>query len=71
MNTGNWVESFPFILLGIRNLFKEDISATAAGIYKELLHIPGEFSSAPMNECITENLIGLLKSDSLKLPYKI
>lgn len=39
----SWVRSLPFVLLGMRTAFKEDIKATAAEmLYGESLRLPGE-----------------------------
>ncbi|XP_068628033.1 uncharacterized protein [Battus philenor] len=41
---GNWVESLPLVLLGVRSAYKEDLHATSAEpVYGEPLRLPGEF----------------------------
>lgn len=41
---GNWCESLPFILLGVRSAFKDDLQASSAELlYGEPLRLPGEF----------------------------
>lgn len=40
----NWTDSLPFVLLGIRSAFKEDLQASSAElVYGESLRLPGEF----------------------------
>ncbi|CAK1602576.1 unnamed protein product [Parnassius mnemosyne] len=55
-----WTESLPWILLGIRSSFKEDLQASSAELlYGEPLRLPGEFfepqdnSAADMTEFIS------------------
>lgn len=48
----SWTECLPYVLLGIRSAFKEDLQATSAELlYGEPLRLPGEFleSSADTN----------------------
>lgn len=43
----NWTESLPWVLLGIRSSFKEDLQASSAElVYGEALTLPGEFFEA-------------------------
>lgn len=43
-DNSNWVESLPFVLLGIRSAYKEDLgTSTAELLYGEPLRLPGEF----------------------------
>lgn len=45
-DTNNWVESLPWVLLGIRSAWKEDVEASAADlVYGEPLRLPGQFLS--------------------------
>lgn len=40
----NWTETLPFVLLGIRSAFKEDLQSSSAElVYGEPLRLPGEF----------------------------
>lgn len=44
LNTNNWVDVLPTVLLGLRTTWKNDIQATAAEmIFGSTLRIPGEF----------------------------
>ncbi|KAI5714485.1 hypothetical protein M8J77_000564 [Diaphorina citri] len=44
LSTGSWTSELPVVLLGLRNMFKEDIQATPANlVYGTNLRIPGEF----------------------------
>ncbi|XP_023316007.1 uncharacterized protein LOC111693959 [Trichogramma pretiosum] len=43
-SNSDWVSCLPFVLLGIRSSFKEDIKSTAAElVYGESLRLPSEF----------------------------
>ncbi|XP_050352242.1 uncharacterized protein K02A2.6-like [Nymphalis io] len=56
-STPNWVEVLPWVLLGIRSAYKDDIKAsTAELVYGEPLRLPGQFfsSAPPTIEDITE-----------------
>lgn len=45
-NNENWVQSLPWVLLGIRSAWKDDIQASAADlVYGEPLRLPGQFLS--------------------------
>ncbi|XP_054278368.1 uncharacterized protein LOC128996871 [Macrosteles quadrilineatus] len=47
----DWTEVLPFVLLGIRSAFKEDITASSAElVYGEPLRLPGEFFIVPSHE---------------------
>lgn len=51
----NWVESLPFVLLGIRSSFKEDLQASSAElVYGEPLRLPGEFFGHKVDNCTTD-----------------
>lgn len=40
----SWIESLPFVLLGIRSMYKKDLkSSTAELVYGKPLRLPGEF----------------------------
>ncbi|KAJ2948691.1 hypothetical protein O0L34_g7947 [Tuta absoluta] len=54
---GNWVDSLPLVLLGIRSAFKEDLHTTSAElVYGEPLRLPGELfdSEAGITPDLTE-----------------
>ncbi|XP_050359949.1 uncharacterized protein LOC126779872 [Nymphalis io] len=68
-STPNWVEVLPWVLLGIRSAFKDDIKAsTAELVYGEPLRLPGQFfsSAPPTIEDITE-FIGRIQTHVNKL----
>ncbi|XP_054275878.1 uncharacterized protein LOC128995030 [Macrosteles quadrilineatus] len=47
----DWTKVLPFVLLGIRSAFKEDISASSAElVFGEPLRLPGEFFVIPSHE---------------------
>nr|XP_037871837.1 uncharacterized protein LOC101736984 [Bombyx mori]XP_037871838.1 uncharacterized protein LOC101736984 [Bombyx mori] len=51
---GNWSEVLPFVLLGIRSAFKEDLQTSSAELlYGEPLRLPGEFFE-PSTACTTD-----------------
>lgn len=60
--SSNWIESLPWVLLGIRSAWKEDLQATTAElVYGEPLRLPGQFfTSRPNDEmdmtCIIQRL---------------
>ncbi|XP_039758578.1 uncharacterized protein LOC120632682 [Pararge aegeria] len=44
---GNWVDTLPLVLLGIRSAFKDDLQTSSAElVYGEPLRLPGEFFQA-------------------------
>lgn len=52
----SWVSSLPFVLLGMRTAFKEDLKATAAELlYGENLRLPGEMLAPVTNTNDTIN----------------
>lgn len=52
----SWVTSLPFVLLGMRTAFKEDLNSTAAEmLYGENLRLPGEMLGPVDSENQTEN----------------
>lgn len=67
---GNWTESLPLVLLGIRCAFKEDLKTTSAElVYGETLRLPGELFCPSSNGSsdITEYITRLRKfAESLK-----
>lgn len=45
-----WTESLPWVLLGVRSAFKEDLQASSAElVYGEPLRLPGEFFESTVN----------------------
>lgn len=51
----SWSESLPFILLGIRSSFKEDLQSSSAElVYGEPLRLPGEFFGHNVDKCTTD-----------------
>ncbi len=47
----DWFHALPLVLLGIRNVFKEDIKATAADLVcGEILRLPGELFSSTLSK---------------------
>ena len=45
----DWCKLLPLILLGLRNIFKEDIKATPAElVFSQSLRLPGEFKNVHM-----------------------
>lgn len=47
----NWVEVLPWVLLGIRSAWKEDLGASAAElVYGEPLRLPGQFFTPTLEE---------------------
>lgn len=50
-----WTESLPFVLLGIRSSFKEDLQSSSAElVYGEPLRLPGEFFGHKVDKCTTD-----------------
>lgn len=50
----NWIEVLPFVLLGIRSAFKEDLQSSSAELlYGEPLRLPGEFFN-PSTPCTSD-----------------
>jgi hypothetical protein len=50
-----WTESLPWVLLGIRTAFKEDLQSSAAElVYGEPLRLPGEFFESTMSSGTTD-----------------
>lgn len=61
--SSNWVEVLPWVLLGIRSAWKEDIQSSAAEVvYGEPLRLPGQFFT-PVNDAGVDmtNLISRLR----------
>lgn len=47
----NWVDTLPFVLLGIRSAFKDDLKSSSAElVYGEPLRLPGEFFNSSVSE---------------------
>lgn len=68
-STGDWTESLPLVLLGIRSAYKEDLKSSSAElVYGEPLRLPGEFfqTSIEGTTDITE-YTGRLRSFAEKL----
>lgn len=68
-STPNWVEVLPWVLLGIRSAYKDDIKAsTAELVYGEPLRLPGQFfSSAPPTIVDITEFIGRIRTHVNKL----
>lgn len=50
-SNSNWIESLPFVLLGIRSSYKEDLSTSSAELtYGEPLRLPGELFNSDKEE---------------------
>lgn len=65
----NWTEVLPWVLLGIRSAYKEDLQASAAElVYGEPLCLPGQFfTSTPEETVDMTSLISRLRSHMSKL----
>lgn len=66
----NWTESLPFVLLGVRSAFKEDLQASSAELlYGEPLRLPGEFfnPSAATGTTDLSDFTARLRSFAVKL----
>ncbi|KAL0809250.1 hypothetical protein ABMA28_011469 [Loxostege sticticalis] len=51
----SWSEALPFVLLGIRSSFKEDLQTSSAElVYGEPLSLPGEFFGHNVDKCTTD-----------------
>lgn len=51
----SWTEALPFVLLGIRSSFKEDLQSSSAElVYGEPLRLPGEFFGDKVDTCTTD-----------------
>jgi transposase InsO family protein len=47
LNSSNWFNELPLVLLGIRTALKQDLGCSAAEmVYGQTLRLPGEFFSA-------------------------
>lgn len=50
-----WSELLPFVLLGIRTSFKDDLQCSSAElVYGEPLRLPGDFFDCSVDKCITD-----------------
>ncbi|XP_072945116.1 uncharacterized protein [Epargyreus clarus] len=59
-NSSNWTEVLPFVLLGIRSAWKEDLQTSSAElVYGEPLRFPGQFI-APSNDHTTGDITTLV-----------
>lgn len=67
--SSNWTEVLPWVLLGIRSAWKEDLQASAAElVYGEPLRLPGQFLTTTSEEVVDPtNLISRLRSHMNKL----
>ncbi|KAL0851027.1 hypothetical protein ABMA28_006919 [Loxostege sticticalis] len=64
----SWVTSLPFVLLGMRTAFKEDLKATAAElVYGENLRLPGEMLAAASEPTISQNPADFVERLRLKM----
>lgn len=65
----SWAEVLPWVLLGIRSAWKEDIGAsTAELVYGEPLRLPGQFlTEAPGNTADMSDLVDRLRAHMTKL----
>lgn len=64
-----WTESLPWVLLGVRSAFKEDLQASSAELlYGEPLRLPGEFFEPTVNGTIdTSEFTARLRNFAEKL----
>lgn len=67
--TSSWTEVLPWVLLGIRSAWKEDIGATTAElVYGEPLRLPGQFlTEAPRDAADMGDLVDRLRTHMSKL----
>lgn len=51
----SWSEALPFVLLGIRSSFKDDLQSSPAElVYGEPLRLPGQFFDKDVDECLPD-----------------
>lgn len=61
-NTDRWVDVLPFVLLGLRSIFKEDLGATSAElVYGTTLRLPSEFFHDSSPDCNAPEFVEKLK----------
>lgn len=65
----NWTETLPWVLLGIRSAWKDDLQAsTAELVYGEPLRLPGQFLTTSPDESVDPtNIVSRLRSHMRKL----
>ncbi|CAK1591628.1 unnamed protein product [Parnassius mnemosyne] len=68
-SSSNWVEVLPWVLLGIRSAWKEDLQSSAAElVYGEPLRLPGQFFSPnPTTETDPTTVAGRLRAHVSRL----
>lgn len=72
-NSSNWTETLPFVLLGIRSAWKEDLQASSAElVYGEPIRLPGEFIAPSTNHIMEDptTLITRLRTSLANLTPK-
>lgn len=68
LNTRNWFDELPLVLLGIRTALKQDIGCSAAEmVYGQTLRLPGEFFSPSPDAIDPHSFLSRLKSDMARL----
>jgi len=68
--TEDWTSVLPVILLGVRTAWKEDLKATAAELYGEILRLPGQFLEERPGKP-ADNVIGRLRKTIEKLRLRM
>ena len=62
LNSPNWIDELPWVMLGIRTAPKEDLSASSAElVYGAPLTVPGEFIGAPQDPGCTRSHLQQLR----------
>lgn len=69
LGNSSWTEALPWVLLGIRSAWKEDIGGTTAElVYGEPLRLPGQFlTEAPKDFVDMSDLVDRLRAHMTKL----
>lgn len=66
--TADWAVNLPFVLLGLRTAFKEDLNCSAAElVYGKSLDLPADFFSRPRGTEIPGDLVADLKERMSKI----
>ena len=67
----NWIQTLPFVLLGIRAAFRDDLKSTTADlVYGEPIRLPGDFLVKPRNDVNITEFVKELKSQIADLRPK-
>ena len=68
LNSTNWFNELPLVLLGIRTALKQDIGCSAAEmVYGQTLRLPGEFFTPSSQDTDQHSFLTRLKGDMARL----